>query len=561
VRQLVIVPVFIAWTAMLGPKTSADDDAPVAEAIRVEATRSNFDREGRPLPLACSWHCGIFRSPVCAGWRPAHQLTLIEEGHHLLPWFAHPPRAGHVPEDPENFLIKYYREPIQRARRLRLPITFVGSQWESGLSDEPYLSRPAAENPNVVTADGRILKKVSPFGPVQPWREIGEAQTDNPWMKKLQQWYPNPPLVIFLSNNEHAKLAWHEAEASQRYLQKYGKGRDDDFKRRVVADGWIKRYRALQEGMRAGLQNSTWRKNAIFVGYSAFGPEFIGRWGGWSRYSLHSAERIDPSPLMWDGGSPSYYTHDWNPSRDDTVWSPQVEFMNLVFMKRDALRLNPRFWFEFSVWDGYHARPPSERKWPAKRAVYRKEGHEYVPERYAGFVQFGMWLLRPRAVRDFRGWTEPWEDVVDENGKVVHEGGGPYFLALVEAVDRVHANPVLRHWWRKGRLVPNRAHKHPYQAAIPKQWQDEDRWFLLDADVNPQVYPWKLDSQVNVFALALVQGERPDRQWLIYAHSPHGDRRSVKLRVPHYRPITVSVSRAGSFYLVDERTGRATLVE
>ncbi len=551
-----VVTIYVVLVATLS--AAAADVAPVAESIRVEATRSNLDANGRPLPLACSWHCGHFRDPACAGWRPAHQMRLIEQGHYLLPWFSHPPREDDVSSSPDDFRTEYYRESIQRARRLRLPITFIASQWESGLSDEPYASCPAEENPNVVTVDGEILKKVSPFGPVEPWREIGAAHTDNPWMRKLQQWYPDPPLVIFVSNNEHHKLRWYEVESSRRYLEKYGKGKPDGFKRRVVAEGWITRYRALQEGMRAGIHNPAWKKNARFIGYNAFGPEFIGRWGGWIQYSLHSPGRIDPSPLMWDGGSPSYYTHDWNSSRDDTVWSPQVQFMNLVFMKREALRLNPQFWFEFSVWDGYHTDPVRQKKFPSTRSVYRKEGQQYNPERYAGFVQFGMWLLRPRAVRDFRGWTEPWEDQVDKNGKVVHEGGGPYFMALVESVDRVHVHPILRQWWRQGRLVPNRAHKHPYQAAIPEQWNKEDRWFLLDTDVNPQKYPWTLNQRISVFALALVQGNRPDRQWLVYAHSPHGDRSGVRITIPDHRQITVDVSRAGSFYLVDERTQRVT---
>ena len=95
---------------------------------------------------------------------------------------------------------------------------------------------------------------------------------------------------------------------------------------------------------------------------------------------------------MWDGGSPSYYTHDWNGSTDYTTWSPQIEFMNLVFMQKEAYKLNPRFWFEFSVWDGCQKNPP----YLSKDEYYRRQGQSYNPQRYGGFVQFGMWLLRPR---------------------------------------------------------------------------------------------------------------------------------------------------------------------
>jgi len=535
----------VLLAAVLSSALAADVKA-VADAIRIEATRPNDGPEGRPLPLATHWCTGSH--PRSEGLAPSHQIRLIEQGHHLLPWFAHPPREmPRSPEARERFA-KYYEQPIKRAAELKLPLCFKATQWESLLSAKPYIGLPPDKNPNTVTTDGKIRRQVSPFGPVEPWAEVGRRWTDNEPLKQLQAWYPDPPLVVFLSNNEHPDLRWHRAEESKRYLDRYGKGRDADFKRRLFADGWIERYRALQRGMRDGLASPRWREKAIFVGYGAFGPEHFGRWGGWPHYSLHSKGRISPHPLMWDGGSPSYYTHDWNPSTDHTTWSPQVEFMNLVFMLRDAWKLNPKFWFEFSVWDGYSG-PKREKRYPSPRTLYRLKGQTYDPARYGGFVQFGMWLLRPRAVREFRGWTFPSDQAM------------PYFLAIVAAVDRVYANDTLRKCWRKGRLVPNRAHKHPYQAAIPDEWKGEDRWFLLDASPNPREFPWELHWDVPVFSLALATGQAPQRQWLVYAHSPTKPRKAVKLTIPDYRQITVDTSPAGVFYLVDEKTGRLERVE
>lgn len=541
---------FGLWLA-LAPARGADVQT-TAREIREEAVRASSGEEGYPLPLLCSWHCGNLRRDFVAGWRPEHQMQLIAEGYHLLPWFAHP--EGDVSADADSFTTQYYQSAMLRARELQLPITLVGSQWESGLSAKPYLDLPPGRNPNVVPNSGEVQAKVSPFGPVDPWREIGGSRTNTTWMKKLQQWYPDPPLVIFLSNNEHPKLTWTEVETDRRFVQQYGMGRSDDVKRKAVADGWIERYRALQDGMRAGLANATWRDRAIFVGYDAFGPSHFGRWGGWLDYSLYQSGQIDPIPRMWDGGSPSYYTDDWQPRRDYTVWSPQVEFMNLVFMQREAMRVNPRFWFEFSVWDGYHNDPDRQKQFPSTRSVYRQAGQTYGPDRYAGFVQFGMWLTRPRAVRDFRGWTEPWDDERNSDGQVSWEGGGPYFLALAQAVERVYTNPELRQWWRKGELVPNRAQAHPYQAAIPEEYKQLDRWFLLDTTLTPPA-PWELTTELPVFALALMQGQSPQRQWLVYAHSPLQDRRGVGVTIPDYGRITIDVPVAGAFYRVVEATG------
>ena len=507
-----------------------------SKAIREEATRPNAGEAGRPLPLVSAWCTGSHA--WSEGWRPIHQLDLIRKGHHLLPWFAHPKRSGTREEADGDRFRDYYEEAIKQAAGLGLPLTFVASQWESGLSAPPYLDLPPEANPNVVLADGTVRKAVSPFGPVEPWREIGRTFTDNALMAKLQQWYPDPPLVIFLSNNEHARLRWHQVEESRRYVEAHGKGRDPDYRRQAVADGWVVRYRSLQDGMRSGLASAAWRKAARFVGYGAGPPEFFGRWHGWVNYSLHSPGRLTPYPLMWDGGSPSYYTHDWNHTTDHTAWSPQVEFMNTVFMLREAYKLNPDWWYEMSIWDGHEW--PWRKKTPSKRMLYELSGQTWDPTRYLGFVQFGLWLMQPRALREYRGWTTPWDEAE------------PYFMAVTEAVDRVHRSPCLQQWWRRSRLVPNRARQHIHRAGIPVEYRDEDRWYLLDCDVNPPEFPWELHWKVSIFALARVRGQPPRRQWLVYAHSPLAERPGVMLTVPSYGDIAVDVGPGGAFYEIDE---------
>lgn len=538
-------------SAGLEPIVARADEAlaqATSRAIREEALRPNGDPEGYALPLACSWTCGHFRSPLSAGWSPTNQMQLISEGHYLLPWFNHPPNEGQLPRrDP------YYAWPMERARELKLPISFVGTQWEAALSQKPWIDLPPRDNPNVVTADGKVLAKVSPFGPVQPWHDVGRTWTDTTAMQQMQEWYPDPPLVIFISNNEHAKLAWLDKEQDIRCVDPPDGDPTGESRRAQIADGWIERYRALQSGLRDGLKNEKWRKRAMFLAYGAFGPPHFARWGGWPEYAHAVQGRIDPGPLMWDGGSPNYYTHDWDGSTDFKVWSPQIESMNFLFMLDEALELNPRFWFEFSTWDGYDPTPERQEKYPSKRFIYRKAGQVYDPARYKGFVQFGMWLMRPRAVRDFRGWTEPWQDDVGKDGRIVAEGGGPYFMAIVDAVDRVHDDPVLREWWRKGRLVANRAHPHPYKEGVPPEYADRDRWFLLDTSLDPP-RPWTLGTELEVFALALVRGTAPNREWLIYAHAPTGARKGVRITIPDFeKAVVMDVSVEGDFSVVSER--------
>lgn len=550
IRHATLIGSVIVTGAVASAQAAPPGDEPpatAAEGIRIEATRSERDPIGRPLPLAAHWTCGWL--PTGHGFAPRHQMELIAQGHHLLPWFGHPGRFAEIPPAEKDLAVKrfheYFEGPLRQAAEWKLPIGFIASQWESVLSGPPYLDLPADRNPNIIGTNGVARREVSPFGPVAPWREVGQSWTGHDQMRTLQEWYPDPPRVFFISNNEHGKLTWAQAETCQAYVDRHGLGKDNDFKRQVIAEGWIERYRALQGGMRDGLTNPVWRAQARFVGYNAFGLEYMGRWGGWKQYALCVPGRLDPNPLMWDGGSPSYYTHNWNPSTDYTAWSPQVEFMNCVVMHQEAHRLNPEFWLELSVWDGY---VPSKEN--DKRAFYRHLGQTYTPERYAAWLQFGMWLLRPRAMREYRDWNTPWL------GTPAFETPEPYFMALLGAVDRVHTNRTLRAWWRKGELVANRAHPHPYQNDIPPEVVKADRWFMLDADCNPAEYPWETFWSVPVFALALTRGQAPEREWLIYAHAPLGDRRDVALTIPGYTNVVVSVPVAGAFFEVAEKTGQ-----
>lgn len=483
-----------------------------------------------PLPLAGHWNLGESEN----GFAPEYQMKMVEQGHQLLPWFLMPNIYAR-PDDPR--WIRYYETAIKSSARLKLPISFVGTQWEGRLSlDDEFFKLPIEKNANVIKIDGTIKRELSPFGPPQTWYQVGKTWTSSLMIKRLQELYPNPPIILFVSNNESARLSWKNAEEDRRYIERFGKGRSDDFKRNAVANGWIECYRALLKGMREGLGNNAWRDKAIFIGYDAFGPPHFARWSGWMEYSLYSTGRIDPWPYVWDGASPSYYLFNWSSITDYTVFSPQVESMNWIFMLNEARKVNPNFWFEISTWDGHEAALDND-----KRKSFARAGQNYTPERYGGMIQFGMWLLRPRVVREFRAY----QDTLSE--------AEPYFLPIIAAVDRVHNNPVLSEFWRTGQMVSNRRHQHPYQSIVPGEYQSLDRWFLLDTSIDP-ARPLELNTELPVFALTLVNGTFPKRRWLVYAHSPLKTRSKIKVTIPGYRSIDINVTVGGSFYLVDEKS-------
>ncbi len=494
--------------------------------IKNEAQPDIDVKDRRPLPLMGHWNTGEYRDGISA----RIQFDLIEEGHHLLPWFFLP-----IP-DGKPIDIKQYEQEIKRAAKLKLPISFISTQWEMLLTkDDTFFSLPVDKNPNVITRDKKVISKVSPFGDVKFWHEAGKRWTSQALMKKMQQWYPDPPLVLFVSNNEHPKLNWHEAHRSARFISKYGKNMNNVDKRKVIGDGWIERYRELQKGMRTGLFKEHWKKNARFIGYNAFGGLPLGRWAGWEKYSLHIPGRVEPWSSAWDGASVAYYIYNWDKTTDFTVWSPQIGAMNLVFMLEETRKSNPYFWFELSVWDGHAPGSMTD-----KRRFYKKQGQHFTPERYAGMTKFGMWLLRPRTIRGFRSHLQKYQDFK------------PYFMALTTAVDQIHVNTVLRRFWQYGRLVPNRNRQHPYNKNLPKEYTSKDRWFLLDTQIDPKK-TWNLSTKLSVFPLALEIGEKPEREWLLYAFSPLEDKKDIAVTLPGYGVVKLDFSTKGNYFHLVEK--------
>jgi len=522
-RQTLIVVLaaaaLVAWTGRVQAAEPARLGR-LADEIRAEAVRPTMDPAGRPLPLAGHWN-----KRGGTGCSPQYQLGLLEAGHHIFPWFEHP-RPGTDLADERR--AAYYKEPMARMAALGLPITLVSTQWESLLyRDEKYRSLPKEKTPLLVTAE-KIVKKVSPAGPVEPWRQCGRDWTDTVAMRRLQQWYPDPPMVLFLSNNEAARAKPTEKDVR-------GPGPEGKFRAH---------YAALIAGMRDGLVADAWRKNAVFIGYgNPPAPSHLGRWDGWTAY--HRRYMVPPTRTSalggWDGGWPSYCLPAWCAISDFRVWSPQVQAMNWVpFLARETYPADPGWWMEFSTWDGHPGRN-SKRQW------YARQGQTWTPARYAAMVQFGMWLVRPRVVREFRGHGTTAQD------------GHPYYVPILEAVDRVYTSEVLRRFWRKSEIVANTAHRHPYQSRIPEQYRDWPRWYLLDTNLDP-ARPWNLETEIPVYSLARVRGEEGEREWLVYTHSPRQDRRDVRIIIPDGPTITVDVPVAGVFYLVTEKTGRAERV-
>jgi len=503
-----------------------------------------------PLPLATNYNTG----QTGAGFTPQWQMEMIEKGHHLLLTFGGCRLDAKYTEHAK----KYHEAALTGAAKKKIPISFACPDFEAALyRDETYRKLPPEDSPLVVGLDGKILDfavsyppgkyaGVSPFGVVNWWKHMGRRYTDNELMHKLQEIYPDPPYVVFVSNNEARKLNWSRVEESLRYMEKHGAGKPDVFKQKVTGDGYIERYRALIEGFREGLRQ--WKDRAVIGAYGGAPLKRMGRTEDWQAWRPPVPGRIAIEPYFWEAVSPSQYITTWNNNSDFTVYGPQTAAMNLVVQKQLFEKVNPKLFWEVSVWDAAFRPSPRAVEKPIK---WRQEGQSFPWERYAGFVKWMMWIPRARAVRDFRWWHEPRE----ASGRF--PGALNSFGQVIAAVDEVHQFPVLAKFWRQGQLVPNTAHEHPYRHNLPEEVKGYARWFQLDCDANPP-WPWGIDTPVEAWSFAYVIGKAPEREWMVFAQAPKSARSNVTVEVPGYGLINVTATQSGSYYHLIEKAKSVT---
>jgi len=529
--RVVWLTVFVVLLTPIIAQSIAAEVPPAAKVIRAEALKPNQASEGRPLPLVAHWHRRSL--PL------SFQIDLIKKGHHVLPWTPYDGERGGKGE-------LAYAAEIKQLREWGLPLTLItGGQWEARFyTDKEYLDAPAEQTGCGVSATtGKKIKAVSPLSPVEPWSKLGRAWTETETVKKMAELYPDIPLVFFVSNNEANDIRWHAIDKDKYYLDKYGADKDDEFKRKVVGDGFIERYRAMIKGMREGLPSDAWKKNSRFIAYNALGPDHFGRpmggdTPGWLKYSTTTKDRIAWEPFAWEGAIPESYDNHWEAEKLSwRVWSCQVEMMNGVLLRQEAFKADPNFWHEVIFWDGDLTDKAKQDVNKHKR--YEDLGVKYTPEVYAGWVKHNLWMLTPRVARE-------WRASADDKDR-----WWAYFEQIIKAVDQIHNDETLARFWRKGELVANRARQHPFNEGVPVRWQKIDRWFNLDTSLDP-TGQWDLKTELPVMAVARVLGDKGKREWLIYAHATKKDQKDVELTIPDYGKVKVNPTLAGNYYLVKE---------
>jgi len=478
------------------------DLATMAKSITAEALKAYSNSDERSLPLIAHWNVGEGE-----GMDPMYMMKRIEQGEHILvSWKLDPYYSNSIGNS-------YYEESIKKAASLGLPLVFVLPAPESALTkDSYYKGLSKEENPNVVNKQGEILNKLSPFAPNSLWKEVGKEWSSTSLMAQIQEWYPNPPLVLFVSKDEAAKLSWSELAESSRYTKEYPSGQNDNYKRILIGGQWIEKYSQMHDGFKQGFSKSAWKNNVKFMSYNNFSQN-LGKTSEWIKDSTITNYYMNVWPLTSDGVTLNF---DLSGSKNDsTANAPHVTANNLPFMINEAKVLNPNFSYQLNLDDNSKITDPT---------------------RYRGLAQFALWFLRPSTIRQ-------------ASAETTTELQEPLFQELSDSVELIHYNPQLADFWKNGTLV--KSGTSDLNASIPEQYKNAPRWFLLDTDANPK-RSWSDNTNIKVWAFALVKGKAPNRAWLVYTQSPEGNRTDVTVSVPGYKDVLLNTTEEGSFYSISE---------
>lgn len=559
-----------AWhpEQLYGPMMAEEDEADAgsdgprnaATGIAEWGQTAEADGEsGRPLPLAASWMADKM-------FGPNRFVEMIENGHHVLPTFTGISfgviRKHWQGGNALNGIIESYRPALEYAHAHNLPIVFRGWNWSHM---PPKFQQLKAKNANEdialqedlrVIQDGKPTKLTDPFGPVEGWSAWGDMWLGNELIKRMQEIHPNPPMVIFLNNNEGPKVrsAKQIPDGYERMIEfLHGKApANKREKERAIREGYKQRYAAMFKAAREALAEPAWKKNVKFVCYNnLWDTGYIGQ-GNRPRTGIW----FEPEEgwLRWrmsDGGMPELYDNDWQPGKQDYgVHSPQTEAMNYQAAQPRIFERDPDFYWSTIVWEGGRVNNVFRgRRSSSKPYRYITAGQRWDFARYEGWVQFTLWTTRPRSMREFR-WP-PSEKHAYDHGT---------FMAVVRSVDRPWNHETLREFWRFGTLVPNPDESHPWRLSDDQpQWLREldlDRWCLLTCDANPPRSEWGRSTKLRVFAQAFELGDAPNRLWLINAHAPLGAVAKPTVTLPGHGELTLpSVPKSGSFFLLHENDG------
>lgn len=573
---------------------AASQPAETLEEKTCREIREAFEKGG---PLASCWN-------VQAGWNLTQQVAWIRAGNHYFPT-VYVPLLSQFANNPKRWerYLEEHREALDFIRKYRLPITGRWHNWGSdftSLAPEergPFEASPLIHN---LRADGSLNSDplIDPLGPLEPWSAEGKALATSHFLNALAAYYPDPPRVYFLENNEAsvAELGAYTTPTSERDAWRFplrawrdnlpsislrmadhaALHPDPNQLEATLSRAMREKYEALTAAL---LENAPpqWRGRIYTGGYAGLNPA-----AGLNRQPFdhqrpqedfaHSPfgaavwQFTEPSDRVYDDGSGSPWNwHDW-------LRSPHALNHNNGPLTRYLAATRPLWHEDRSFWlsptRGREAARPDENGEPS-------HGGYVLPDRLFGFARVCLWSDRPKNRATNLRWfaasqvqlSDEWyANATKDPPEVRGLTQADYFAKVQLAVDEVWTDRRLLKFWREADPVIN---PDPalcdwrLPASIPladgtAHQVIDDRSRVLYTDADPPRYDTdakgeKIDTwresdgrrELRVFA----QAYRLADSYLIIAYSPRQVRENVTVQVPGFGPVTIpEVGPAGAFH-------------
>jgi hypothetical protein len=491
------------------------------------------------------WHrLGL---PAAANWNVTGMQTWhvaqVKAGHRVIPTVPLPAyqplgTAGVNSTNPRSLAML---DAIDFAflRENNLPFCLCTGDICNSLNDDRY--RPPtvprlADSPVVWRrlADGSLdaTRIVDPFGPLTNWRAEGKLWGTSPYVKRVRELYPSPPLVLFVESSggpyddpkrytrEGSGGAWlpiSQVEAlslrMRDWIADHG-GTPSDFYPTFHALRAAQRE-VFHAAFASGLPE--WREKIVAGGYGTATPAAIG-----------------PSETdRFEAGSPQHHVK--GVARSDFTSLLHADIFDHIPGWRRQRAANDKSWREVSTFIDFDGAVGG----------LRSGTHEAIgPDRWQGYAAFLLWSMQePGVPVMLRHWTSPSTRANDPFVPPMRHGDSnvlglagwehlvvdSYQQAELAAIDRICDDPEVRRFWLDGRPVSIAG-----GTSLPR---------LLDVDINTPRAKWMKTSgavdsaaSIKVWCLAF---ELPDGNAMIYAWTP------CKLPLV----ATVSVPERGDFAL------------
>jgi len=472
---------------------------------------------GSGLPVAAEWNC--------TGFKIDWHANQIKAGHRFFPTFLD--LGPDVPVNSRAVNVRLvpladqfaYLSSIGAPLALRPNLNWTDTLWNnyivSGALPQPVspdfpliykkLAAPQKQPDGTFLPVGTIVSggQPDPLATNAGWIEQGTHWGSNGWLKKLQEFHPNPSCVLFLDNNEGPKLDWRQLTTTSpkppgtkvvprawlpadqmafKSLRAVDWANGDPY---AQLPDWVERlsgkYKALSGAFRDQLSpawQSVWMTGSYKVvdDPNSFPDDVLAQIGPASQAWNYDcvSEKAYCNPDVGGSGASVAATSDF------TATGHVINLAGAGDLWAFYRQKNPKLYVELFCTIGRG----TIKGWAAGL-------HDPIdPEAWQGYIEWMLWSIHrpgmPVIVRDYRGArATPTDNILDPDGDTEDDSGGvptvipdgwdkltkgDYATAASKAVDHISENPILRDCWLRGVPVPVTypSEPSPYRAAVTK---------------------------------------------------------------------------------------------